>query len=149
MSGFASSGVAASTVPMRALSGQPRAATCAAGHARESCARSGLMSCGSVTVTADWPACSAPWVMTVRTGGLARRAVSAFAPTVPSMCGSNASAPQSVGVKLLVFVTAVAGVPYGVASTVETAGLHDVGLRMNGPVPPAGRPCSVNAIRSV
>jgi hypothetical protein len=46
----------------------------------------------------------------------------------------------------------VAGVgcaPSGVATTVLTAGLHDVGLRMNGPVPPGGRPCSVNAIFSV
>ena len=65
------------------------------------------------------------------------------------MCGANGSAPQSVGVKLLVFVTGVAGSPSGVATTVDVAGSHDVGLRMNGPVPPGGRPCSVNAIRSV
>ena len=107
------------------------------------------MICGSWTVTAAWPACSAPCAITVRTGGLARRAVRPRAPTVPLMCGSNASAPQPVGVKLLVLATGVAGSPYGVATTVEVAGLHDVGLRMNGPVPPAGRPCNVNAIRSV
>ena len=70
------------------------------------------------------------------------------APTVPAMCGSNASAPQSVGVNSLVR-DFTGPSPYGVASTVVTAGRHDVGLRMNGPVPPAGRPCSVNAIRSV
>ena len=46
-------------------------------------------------------------------------------------------------------MTVVAGSPYGVASTTVVAGLQEVGLRANGPVPPAGRPCSVNAIRSV
>jgi hypothetical protein len=52
-------------------------------------------------------------------------------------------------VKLLVLLTVVTGASHGVASTVEVAGLHDVGLRMNGPVPPAGRPWSVKAMRSV
>ena len=87
--------------------------------------------------------------MIVRTGGLAWRAVRPFAPTAPSTWGSNASAPQSVGVKLLVLLTAVAGWSYGVATAVAVAGAHDVGLRMNGPFPPGGRPCSVKAIRSV
>ena len=107
------------------------------------------MTPGSATVTDDWPACSVGWLMIVRTGGRARAAVSPFAPTAPEMCGVKGSAPQSVGVKLLVLVTGVAGSPSGVASTEEIASLHDVGLRMNGPVPPAGLPCSVNAIRSV
>jgi hypothetical protein len=104
---------------------------------------------GSWTVTEDWPACSSGWLMIVRTGGRARCAVRPFAPTAPEMCGVNGSAPQSVGVKLAVFVTGVAGSPSGVATTDETASLHDVGLRMNRPVPPAGLPCSVNAMRSV
>ena len=90
------------TVPIRALGGQLRARTCAAGQARPSWVRSAATIGGSRTVTADCPACSGPCVMTVRTGGFARRAVSPLRPIAASMCGSKPSAPQLVGVKLLV-----------------------------------------------
>ena len=132
----------ASTRPTRAVAGQVAAATRSAGQARASWVRSGPTTGGSVTVTAACPACSAPWVITVVTGGCDRAAVWPLAPIVPVMCGANGSAPQLVGVKLDVLETGAAGSPYGVASTVEVAARHDVGLRMNG-FPP-GRPSSVN-----
>jgi hypothetical protein len=102
VSGAASSGVPAVTVPTLELTGHARAAALSAGQARLSWDRSGPRIGGSVTVADDWPACSAPWVMIVVTGGLAWRAVKPRAPTAPAMCGSNASAPQSVGVNSLV-----------------------------------------------
>ena len=75
---------------------------------------------GSATVTDDWPACSPPWLMIVRTGGLARRAVAPLAPTVPSMCGANGERVAVRRRELLVFVTGVAGSPSASATTVET-----------------------------
>jgi hypothetical protein len=64
------------TVPTLALAGHARTAALSAGHARPSCVRSGATTGGSVTVADDWPACSAPCVMTVETGGFDWRAVS-------------------------------------------------------------------------
>ncbi len=96
---------------LRACPGTSRAAACSTEHARPSWVRSTPRIGGRPTVTDDWPACSPPWAIVVCTGGLARRAVRPFAPTVPSMCGAKGRASQAVGVNVLVFVTAVAGVP--------------------------------------
>ena len=97
---------------------------------------------GSVTVAEDWPACSAPWAITVLTGGLAWRAVLPRAPTVPVMWGSKASAPQSVGVKELDFVTVVAGSPYGVASTPSWPGCRRSGCVRTARSRPRGGPAA-------
>ena len=51
--------------------------------------------------------------------------------------------------KRLVRVTGFAPSVYGVAAIVAVAGAHDVGLRMNGPLAPGGRPNSVKVIFSV
>ena len=86
--------------------------------------------------------------MSVRTGCWPDAWSRLCAPTAPSSAARTSARRTPVGVKLLVLVTGVAGVPYGVATMRRHAGLEDVGLRLKARVAPAGRPCSVKAIAS-
>jgi hypothetical protein len=148
-SGFASSGVAASTVPTLVVSGQPRMSASSGWQVTPSRAKLGAATGGSVTETAFWFASPSRWRTTVRIGGSVALPVLPLAPIEASMRGANGSAPQSVGVKRLDRVTGLAPSVYGVAAIVDVAGPHDVGLRMNAPFAPGGLPKSVNVIRSV
>src|SRR5262245_24361284 len=131
-------------VPTRELSGQLLASARARGQARWAPGRFGPSASGRITSARLSAAPSGSNFSVVLTGGKSASLVIPGAPIEPSALALNGSDSQPVGVIWKVFSEKTVGASQEFARLSEVPVAHEVGIRMNDPLP--ALPLNVRAI---